>query len=127
MDTGRTVMVVDDDPDIMDLVKKIVERSGYMAECVSSGEEVFKRLEGQKPDLILLDVVMPRMDGLEVLTRLKSQPNTSSIPVILLTGNGRYSDVLTGYQMGTDYYISKPFTSAQLLSGINLVLGQEDF
>lgn len=120
-------MVVDDDPDIMDLVKKIVERSGYMAECVSSGEEVFKRLEGQKPDLILLDVVMPRMDGLEVLTRLKSQPNTSSIPVILLTGNGRYSDVLTGYQMGTDYYISKPFTSAQLLSGINLVLGQEDF
>jgi CheY-like chemotaxis protein len=127
MDTGRTVMVVDDDPDIMELVKKIVERSGYMAECVSSGEEVFKRLEGQKPDLILLDVVMPRMDGLEVLTRLKSQPNTSSIPVILLTGNGRYSDVLTGYQMGTDYYISKPFTSAQLLSGINLVLGQEDF
>lgn len=127
METGRTVMVVDDDPDIMDLVKKIVERSGYMAECVSSGEEVFKRLEGQKPDLILLDVVMPRMDGLEVLTRLKSQPNTSSIPVILLTGNGRYSDVLTGYQMGTDYYISKPFTSAQLLSGINLVLGQEDF
>ena len=127
MDTGRTIMVVDDDPDIMTLVKKIIERRGYMAECVSSGEEVFRRLEVQKPDLILLDVVLPEMDGLEVLTRLKSRPETSSIPVILLTGNGRYSDVLMGYQMGTDYYISKPFTGTQLITGINLVLGEEDF
>lgn len=126
MDSGRTIMVVDDDPDIMNLVKKIIERRGYMAECVSSGEEVFRRLEEQKPDLILLDVVLPQMDGLEVLTRLKSQPGTSSIPVILLTGNSRYSDVLTGYQMGSDYYISKPFTSTQLISGISLVLGEED-
>ena len=77
----------------------------------------------QKPDLIVLDIMMPQMDGLEVLTRLKGEPSTATIPVILLTAKVQYEDVLGGYKMGADYYITKPFTSTQLLNGINLLLG----
>ncbi len=67
--------------------------------------------------------MMPQMDGLEVLTRLKGEPSTATIPVILLTAKVQYEDVLGGYKMGADYYITKPFTSTQLLNGINLLLG----
>ncbi|MFQ5903821.1 MAG: response regulator transcription factor, partial [Candidatus Binatia bacterium] len=89
-----------------------------------SGLEVFTRLEEQKPDLIILDVMLPQMDGLEVLTRLKGTADTSSIPVILLTAKVQYEDVLGGYKLGADYYITKPFTSTQLINGINLLLGE---
>ena len=78
----------------------------------------------KKRDLIVLDIMMPQMDGLEVLTRLKGEPATATIPVILLTAKVQYEDVLGGYKMGADYYITKPFTSTQLLNGINLLLGE---
>jgi twitching motility two-component system response regulator PilG len=68
--------------------------------------------------------MMPEMDGLEVLTKLKEAAETSSIPVILLTAKVQYEDVLGGYKLGADYYITKPFTSTQLINGINLLLGE---
>ncbi|MFQ5539599.1 MAG: PleD family two-component system response regulator, partial [Candidatus Binatia bacterium] len=74
-------------------------------------------------DLILLDIMMPQMDGLEVLTRLREDPSMPFIPVILLTAKVHHEDVLRGYKMGAEYYITKPFTPAQVLDGINLVLG----
>jgi CheY-like chemotaxis protein len=124
MDNKRTIMVVDDNPDIVTIVKTILEVKGYVVQSAFSGQEVLKLLEGQKPDLIILDVMMPQMDGLEVLTRLKGDPGTASIPVILLTAKVQYEDVLGGYKMGADYYITKPFTSTQLINGINLLLGE---
>ena len=116
-------MVVDDNPDIVTIVKTILEGKGYGVQSAYSGQEVFNLLKEQKPDLIVLDIMMPQMDGLEVLTRLKGEPSTSTIPVILLTAKVQYEDVLGGYKMGADYYITKPFTSTQLLNGINLLLG----
>jgi twitching motility two-component system response regulator PilG len=68
--------------------------------------------------------MMPEMDGLEVLTRLKGMADTTSIPIILLTAKVQYEDVLGGYKLGADYYITKPFTSTQLINGINLLLGE---
>lgn len=124
MDAKKTIMVVDDNPDIVTIVKTILEGKGYSVQCAYSGPEVFTRLEEQKPDLIILDIMLPQMDGLEVLTRLKSTPDSSSIPVILLTAKVQYEDVLGGYKLGADYYITKPFTSAQLINGINLLLGE---
>jgi len=124
MDAKKTIMVVDDNPDIVTIVKTILEGKGYAVQCAYSGPEVFTRLEEQKPDLIILDIMLPQMDGLEVLTRLKGTPDTSSIPVILLTAKVQYEDVLGGYKLGADYYITKPFTSAQLINGINLLLGE---
>ena len=124
MDAKRTVMIVDDNLDIVTIVKTILEGKGYNVMCAYSGPELFTRLEGQKPDLIILDIMMPQMDGLEVLTRLKESSDTAAIPVILLTAKVQYEDVLGGYKLGADYYITKPFTSTQLLNGINLLLGE---
>lgn len=124
MDTRQTIMVVDDNPDIVNIVKAILEGKGYNALTAYSGAELFACLEQQKPDLIILDIMMPEMDGLQVLTRLKNASETSSIPVILLTAKVQYEDVLGGYKLGADYYITKPFTSTQLINGINLLLGE---
>ncbi len=77
------------------------------------------------PDLIILDIMMPQMDGLEVLTRLKGGPGTASIPAILLTAKVQYEEVLRGYKMGADYYITKPCTATQLLTGINTLLSRD--
>jgi CheY-like chemotaxis protein len=123
----KTVMVVDDNPDIVAIVKTILEVEGYALQFAYNGQEVFNLLGEQKPDLIILDIFMPKIDGLEVLTRLKGDPDTASIPVILLTSKVEYKDVLEGYQMGANYYITKPFTKGQLLEGINLVFdGDQD-
>lgn len=124
MDTQRTIMVVDDNPDIITIVKTILEGKGYTVFSASSGQELLDMLKSQKPDLIILDIMMPEMDGLEVLTRLKAVTDTATVPVILLTAKVQYEDVLGGYKLGADYYITKPFTSTQLINGINLLLGE---
>jgi len=124
MDTQRTIMVVDDNPDIITIVKTILEGKGYHVLSASSGQELLNLLTDRKPDLIILDIMMPEMDGLEVLGRLKAVAETASIPVILLTAKVQYEDVLGGYKLGADYYITKPFTSTQLVNGINLLLGE---
>ena len=124
MDTKKTIMVVDDNPDIITIVKTILEGRGYTVFSASSGPELLNMLPDHKPDLICLDIRMPEMDGLEVLTRLKGKTETATIPVILLTAKVQYEDVLGGYKLGADYYITKPFTSTQLVNGINLLLGE---
>ena len=117
-------MVVDDNPDIITIVKTILEGKGYSVLSASSGQELLNILKSQQPDLIILDIMMPEMDGLEVLGRLNGVTETASIPVILLTAKVQYEDVLGGYKLGADYYITKPFTSTQLVNGINLLLGE---
>ncbi len=121
--SNRTIMVVDQYSVIVAIIKTILKIKGYVLQFAYSGQEAFNLLGKQKPDLIILDILMPKIDGLEVLTRLKEDPDTASIPVILLTSKVEYKDVLEGYQMGADFYITKPFTEGQLLEGINLVLG----
>ncbi len=117
-----TIMVVDDNPEVVEIVRITLEAKGFAVKCAYNGKEVFAGLMEQKPDLILLDIMMPKMDGLEVLKRLKGNPSTSSIPVILMTAKVQYEDILKGYKTGADYYITKPFTEIQLLTGINLLL-----
>ena len=124
MDTKKTIMVVDDNPDIITIVRTILEGKGYNVLSASSGPELLELLKSNKPDLIILDIMMPEMDGLEVLTRLKGMTDTTAIPIILLTAKVQYEDVLGGYKLGADYYITKPFTSTQLINGINLLLGE---
>ncbi len=116
-------MVVDDNPDLVDILRITLESKGFNVRCAYSGKDLFAGLEEHKPDLIILDIMMPEMDGLEVLTRLKGNPATASIPVILLTAKVWQEDIFEGYKTGADYYITKPFTSTQVLEGINLILG----
>jgi len=118
----RTIMVVDDEPDIVKIVRVLLEDNGFNVRCANSGKDLFAVLEELKPDLIILDIMMPEIDGLEVLTRLKGDPSTASIPVILLTAKVQHEDILEGYKTGAEYYITKPFTRVQLLDGINSVL-----
>ncbi len=118
----RTIMVVDDNPDIVEILRIALESIGFNVRCAYSGKHLFAGLEELKPDLILLDIMMPQMDGLEVLRRLKENSDTASIPVIFLSAKGLPGDVLKGYKMGAEYYITKPFTPTQVLDGINLVL-----
>ena len=116
----RTIMVVDDEQDMVDLIKTQLEAKGYGVQFAYSGQEAFTLLGEQKPDLIILDIFMPQMDGLEVLVRLRENPATASIPVILLTTKMEYKDILEGYQMGANYYIPKPFTKNQAVTIIFL-------
>ncbi len=119
-----TIMVIDDQPDILDIVKAILERSGYVVQVADSGMEAFSLMEEKKPDLIILDIMMPQMDGWKVLKQLKGNADYSSIPVILLTVKVQHEDVLKGYKLGADYYITKPFNSSQLIVGINFILSK---
>jgi len=117
----KTILVVDDNPDTVTLVKTLLEANGYGVQTAYNGLEVFSRLEEQKPDLIFLDIMMPQMDGMAVLKRLKGTAETSSIPVIMLTAKVQYEDMIESYELGADYYIFKPFTNTQLIKGINYV------
>jgi two-component system alkaline phosphatase synthesis response regulator PhoP len=118
----KTILVVDDEPELVTMIRNILEENGYRVICAFDGPQVFEVLKKQTPDIILLDIMMPEMNGLDVLTRLKGDPETSSIPVFLLTAQDEYQEMLTGYDTGTDYYITKPFTRTQLMKSINLGL-----
>ena len=115
-------MVVDDSPDLVEIVRITLESNGFKVTCAYSGLELFASLKEQMPDLIFLDITMPKMDGLQVLRRLKEDPSMPFIPVILLTEKADDEDVMVGYKMGADYYLTKPFTKNQLLDGVNSIL-----
>ena len=121
----QTIVVVDDDPDLVTILKLILEHNGYNVICAYSGRQLFTALETKKPHLIILDVMMPHMHGFEVLTRLKNDPETRPIPVILVTAKIQFENILEGYKSGADYYIPKPFTKTQLMEGIHRVLNGE--
>ena len=119
-----TILVVDDNPDHLNIAKTILEGTGYGVQTADSGPEVFSRLEEQKPDLIILDITMPHMNGLEVLERLKGTAGTSSIPVILLTARTWHEDMLRGCKLSADYFIPKPLTSAHLINVTNFLINK---
>ncbi len=109
------VLVADDDPDILALLTMNLEGQGYLVESVTDGEEARDAALRMLPDLIVLDVMMPKMDGLEVLTILKNHEATKNIPVVMLTAKASDTDVWGGWQSGADYYITKPFDLDELL------------
>jgi CheY-like chemotaxis protein len=122
---STVVLVVDDDEDNTVIASTILRTHGYEVRVAPSGPVALQILETERIDLVLLDVMMPGMDGIQVLDRIKANPRHAGMPVILVTAKSQDEDVLTGYKCGADYYITKPFTSRQLLHGIGLVLGTE--
>ena len=118
------VLVVDDNPDSVAIMRGILEGRGYDVAAASSGNEALQFLKQEAVDLVLLDIMMPEMSGMEVLQRIKEDAATGRLPVILVTAKTQDEDVLSGYQYGADYYITKPFTAKQLLYGIELILGK---
>ena len=125
----KKVLIADDDENIRNLVSAILESSGYSVVAAQNGKQAIDFLSKENfiDDLafVILDVMMPETNGLDVLTRIKLNSKMSGIPVIMLTGEGKDSDLVAGYEQGADYYILKPFTRQQLLYGIKVATTEE--
>lgn len=120
---SQRILVVDDNEDVVHITASFLVAKGYEVDTAFDGARALEIVAARPPDCVLLDVMMPRMSGIEVLTHLKENAATSAIPVILITAKSRDEDVLSGYKEGADYYITKPFSSQQLIYGVRLVLG----
>lgn len=120
------IMVVDDEPDLLEVVRLILESDGYQVVTAGGGQEALDKMEMEKPDLVLLDIIMPKMDGWEVFSRIKADPKTTDIPVIMLTAKDQRIDKLIGlHVVRVDDYITKPFGRAELLERIKRVLQEK--
>lgn len=116
------ILVVDDEEDILKLLQYNLQKEGYPVRTVASGEEALDEINQSHPDLIVLDLMLPGLDGLEVCKILKSQKETAPIPIIMLTAKGSESDIIIGLELGADDYITKPFSPRELLARIKSVL-----
>ena len=122
----KEIMVVDDEEDVLSLVGDILERNGYGVKKCKNGVEALNEVLKSKPDLVILDLMMPEMSGWEVLKILKDNPDTSSIPVIILTCKGEMKDMIMGIQEGAFDYITKPFEPDVLLKRVSFALKKGD-
>jgi DNA-binding response OmpR family regulator len=118
------VLVADDDPDILSLVTLRLERDGYEVIGAPDGERSVEEVLERTPDLALIDVSMPKLDGYEVTERLRQHEPTSAIPIILLTARVQDSDVARGIEAGADDYVKKPFSTADLRTRVQAALGR---
>jgi two-component system phosphate regulon response regulator PhoB len=116
------LLVVEDEQDLQDLLRYNLTREGFSVTATDSGEQALKLVAKSRPDLVLLDLMLPGIDGLEVCRTLKSDPNTSSIPIVMLTAKGEEPDVVVGLEMGADDYITKPFSPRVLIARLKAVL-----
>lgn len=121
MSKGR-ILVIDDEEDILELVKYNLEREGYLVDCVDTGEEAIKRAIAIRPDGILLDLMLPGVDGIEVCRELRKNPDTRTIPIIMMTAKGEESDVVSGLEVGADDYVPKPFSTKILVARLRALL-----
>ncbi|MEA1990973.1 MAG: response regulator [Thermodesulfobacteriota bacterium] len=119
---NQRVLVVDDEEDILELLKFNLSREGYQVPCAASGEQAFKLVRSESPDLIVLDLMLPGIDGLEVTRRLKNDPDTKNIPIVMLTAKGEEADIVTGLELGADDYITKPFSPRIVLARVRAIL-----
>lgn len=117
----KKILIIDDDEDIISLIKIILENENYNVTGAASGEEGIKTAIKQKPDLILLDIMMPVMDGWEILKMLRTEESTRKIPVAMLTCKTDVKDKLTGLQEGAIDYITKPFSPEELIERVDKI------
>lgn len=115
------VLIVEDDEDILELVRYNLSKEGYQVTAVTSGEEALGSVRSKRPDLIVLDLMLPGLDGLEVCKALKSDAATRQIPIVMLTAKGEESDIVTGLELGADDYIPKPFSHKVLIARLRAV------
>ncbi len=121
------ILIVEDEPDIAELIRFHCERDGHDARAVNSGKVALDILKRDPPDLVILDLMLPDVGGLEICRRMKQWPETSETPVIMVTAKGEESDVVSGLEVGADDYVMKPFSPRVLMARVRAVLrrGQE--
>lgn len=117
-----TILIIEDEPDIRELARYNLQREGYDVLEAATGEEGITRARNESPDLILLDLMLPGIDGVDVCKRLKTEAATKSCPVVMVTAKGEESDIVTGLEVGADDYITKPFSPKVLVARVRAVL-----
>ena len=121
----KKILAVDDERHIVRLVEVNLARAGYQVVTAFDGREALQKVEAEQPDLVVLDVMMPFMDGFEVLRNLKANPETAEIPVIMLTAKAQDADVFRGWQSGVDCYLTKPFNPMELLTFVKRIFDSQ--
>jgi two-component system, OmpR family, alkaline phosphatase synthesis response regulator PhoP len=122
VNTRERILVVDDEEDLLELVNYNLNKEGYRVNCVGTGEDALAEARKTLPDLIVLDLLLPTVDGLEVCRLLKSDSKTQHIPIIMLTAKSEEADVVAGLELGADDYLTKPFSPRVLLARIKALL-----
>ena len=119
---GEKILVVEDEEDILELIAYNLKGDGYSVIEASSGEKALDQVSSHNPDLILLDLMLPTIDGLEVCKRLKGHATTRDVPIIIVSAKGEEADVVTGLELGADDYVPKPFRPRELIARVKAVL-----
>ncbi len=125
-DDRLKVLVVEDEPLISEMITKSLRLEGYTVEAASTGEEGLERVRESTPDLVLLDVLLPKIDGWEVLTRLRDDPRSKDIPIIMLTALADEKSKVQGLRGGADDYVTKPFSALELMARVEAVLKRSE-
>lgn len=118
----ETILVVDDEEDILELVRHHLKREGYEVLCADSGEKALMATRSNPVDLIMLDLMLPGIDGLEVTRKLKNDPQTKHMPILMMSAKGEESDVVTGLELGADDYVTKPFSPRILIARTRAII-----
>ena len=121
MAQGR-IVVVDDEEDIRELVRYNLAREGYLVSCAATGEEALEIAKCDLPDLVILDLMLPGLDGLEICRRLKNNEKTNNILIMMLTAKGEEADIVVGLELGADDYVTKPFSTRVLTAKVKAIL-----
>ena len=121
----QVVLVAEDDPDILELVRFRLERAGYEVLTAQDGEEALEVAAKRKPDLAILDVMMPKLDGYDLTRRFRQADATRRMPIILLTARAQEADVARGFDAGADDYLTKPFSPQELRARVQAILGRQ--
>lgn len=120
---AQKVLIVDDEPNIVAALEYLLQRKGYEIRVAADGEEALRQMEAFAPDLVLLDVMMPRQSGYQVCQRIRERPEWSHVRIVMLSAKGREAEVSKGLSLGADLYITKPFANAELVARIAELLG----
>jgi len=120
--SDKTILVVEDEEDVLELLRYNLDRNGFAVEAAMTGEEAIDKARSVEPDLILLDLMLPGLDGLEVCKTLKRDPRTEQIPIVMVTAKGDEADIVAGLEVGADDYVTKPFSPRVLIARVKAVL-----
>jgi DNA-binding response OmpR family regulator len=116
------ILIVEDDPDIADLVAHYLDKAGFVTERLASGREALAAIAAKPPDLVILDLMLPQVDGLEVCRTVRSDRKTAGLPIIMLTARGDESERIVGLELGADDYLAKPFSPNELVARVRALL-----
>ena len=119
---SKKIVVIEDEPDIIGLVTHYLEKEGYRVTAVRDGAQGLRQIKAGPPDLLILDLMLPGMDGLEICRRVRADSKTAALPVIMLTAKGEESDKLVGLELGADDYLVKPFSPKELVARVKALL-----